>query len=330
MAHGPATSHGLKLRQMIFFLALSTALAFMLACSGQPTLHRTAKVNKLLNKMSLVEKIRMIHGEKESPATYQGHAGYLAGNPRLGIAGLRLADGPPGVLTRHPSTAPTATMGLAATFSPADARLNGVVIGRDAHALGIDVALQPFINIFRDPTWRRSYILYGEDPLLVGEMGAALVRGIQSQGVMAQTKHFVAINGGDNVVVGQQALHEIYTASFAAVVKVGVSSIMCSYNQVNGAYACGNSQTLRKLLKEEIGFKGPITSDWGATHATNFVNNGLDVEMPGREFPFPPAISVPRSRRLRLYSRAKPKPCFLPRIFQRNRRNPPTSAHLFI
>ncbi len=288
MAQGTTMSHRRGLRQRIFILALPTAFAFMLGCTTQPALHGTAKVNQLLNRMSLSEKIRIIHGEKENPSTYQGQAGYLAGNPKLGIPGLRLADGPPGVLTRHRSTAPTATMGLAATFSPEDARLNGVVIGRDARALGIDVALQPFINIFRDPTWERAYNLYGEDPLLVGEIGAAEVKGIQSQGVMAQAKHYVAYNGGDNVVVGQQALHEIYAEPFAYVVKAGVASIMCSYNQVNGAYACGNSQTLRTLLKQEIGFTGFVTSDWGATHATTFVNEGLDLEMPGSGIPFLP------------------------------------------
>jgi len=288
MAQGTTTSQKLKFRQWIVILALPTALAFTLACSNQPALHGTAKVNQLLNKMSLSEKIQMIHGEKEDPATYQGQAGYLAGHPKLGIPGMRLADGPPGVLTRHRSTAPTATMGLAATFSPEDARLNGVVIGRDARALGIDVALQPFINIFRDPTWDRAYNLYGEDPLLVGEIGAAEVHGIQSQGVMAQAKHYVAYNGGDNVVVGQQALHEIYAQPFADAVKAGVASIMCSYNQVNGAYACGNPQTLQTVLKQEIGFQGFVTSDWGATHATTFVNDGLDLEMPGSGIPFLP------------------------------------------
>ncbi len=288
MAQRTTKFHWPKHRQWLAILALPTIVAFMLSCSNHRALHGTAKVSLLVNRMSLSEKIRMIHGEKEDPATYQGQAGYLAGDPNLGIPGIRLADGPPGVLTRHPSTAPTATMGLAATFSPEDARLNGVVIGRDARALGIDVALQPFINIFRDPTWDRAYNLYGEDPLLVGEIGAAEVKGIQSQGVMAEAKHYIAYNGGDNVVVGQQALHEIYAEPFDYAVKAGVASIMCSYNQVNGAYACGNSQTLRSLLKQEIGFKGFVTSDWGATHATTFLNDGLDLEMPGSLVPFLP------------------------------------------
>ena len=240
-----------------------------------------ARVDKLLSEMTLAEKIAVIHGEKDPPGESQGQAGYMAGEPKLGIPWLRLADGPPGVLTRQPSTAPTSTMGLGATFSREDARLNGVVIGRDAAAAGVNITLQPFINIMRDPVWSRAYDLFGEDPLLVGAIGAAQIQGIQSQSVMAEVKHFVAYDGANDVTLGQQALHEIYAAPFAAAVKAGVASIMCSYNNVNGAFACGNPDILQKLLKEEIGFKGFVVSDWGANHAPTFINDGLDLEMAG-------------------------------------------------
>ena len=240
-----------------------------------------ARVDKLLSEMTLAEKIALIHGEKDPPGESQGQAGYMAGEPKLGIPWLRLADGPPGVLTRQPSTAPTSTMGLGATFSREDARLNGVVIGRDAAAAGVNITLQPFINIMRDPVWSRAYDLFGEDPLLVGAIGAAQIQGIQSQSVMAEVKHFVAYDGANDVTLGQQALHEIYAAPFADAVKAGVASIMCSYNKVNGAFACGNPDTLQKLLKEEIGFKGFVVSDWGANHAPTFINDGLDLEMAG-------------------------------------------------
>ncbi|MHB8302349.1 MAG: beta-glucosidase family protein [Acidobacteriaceae bacterium] len=240
-----------------------------------------ARVDKLLSEMTLDEKIGMIHGALEGPTTYQGQAGYLAGIPRLGIPSLRLADGPPGVLTRVPSTALTATMGLAATFSREDARQNGIVIARDARSLGIDVVLQPFINMDRDMNFKRGYNTFGEDPLLTGQIGAAEIRGVQSQGVMSQAKHYVGFDGGMDVVIGQQALHEIYVAPFVDAVDAGVSSIMCSYNKINGLYACGNPDTLIKILRDEIGFKGFVTSDWGAVHATDFINDGLDLEMPG-------------------------------------------------
>jgi beta-glucosidase len=261
-------------------IAVPLALLAMCGCNNRTSRgHDT--VDSLLSRMTLSQKIRLIHGARESPATTQGQGGYMPGNAKLGIPSLRLADGPPGILTRHRSTAPTGTMGLGATFSPEDARLNGIVIGRDARALGIDITLQPFINIMRDPAWTRAYNLFGEDPLLVGEIGAAEVQGIQSQGVMAMAKHYLAYNGADPVVVGQQALHEIYAQPFADAVKAGVAAIMCSYNRINGDYSCGNPDTLQKLLKQEIGFKGFVTSDWGATHSSTFVGNGLDLEMSG-------------------------------------------------
>ena len=257
-----------------------------------------SRVDKLLSGMTLAEKIAVIHGEKDPPEESQGQAGYMAGDPKFGIPWLRLADGPPGVLTRQSSTAPTSTMGLGATFSREDARLNGVVIGRDAAAAGVNISLQPFINIMRDPVWSRASGLFGEDPLLVGAIGAAQIQGIQSQGVMAEAKHYVAYEGGGDVAVGQQALHEIYAAPFADAVKAGVASIMCSYNKVNGAFACDNSDALQTLLKQEIGFRGFIVSDWGANHAPMFVNHGLDLEMAGYTTDGKPCFFCPESQPL--------------------------------
>jgi beta-glucosidase len=240
-----------------------------------------AQVQRLLAAMTLDEKIALIHGATEPASSYQGQAGYLPGVPRLGIPALRLADGPPGVLTRQVSTALPATMALAATFSRDDARANGVVIGRDARALGIDLVLEPFINIYRDTGFSRSYNTYGEDPFLTGQMGAALVGGIQSQGVMAQAKHYVAFDGANDVQLDTQTLHEIYAAPFADVVDAGVASIMCAYSKVNGQFDCGSAALLNGLLRGELGFQGFVTSDWGATHAAEFINAGLDMEMPG-------------------------------------------------
>jgi beta-glucosidase len=230
--------------------------------------------------MTLAEKLSLIHDGREDPREYQGQAGYIGGVARLSVPGLRLADGPPGVLTRVPAQAESATMSVAATFDLELARLNGVVIGRQARALGIDVSLQPFINIDRDLAMRRLYNTYGEDPLLTGAMGAATIRGIQSQGVMAVAKHFIAFDtSATDVYVDQQSLHEIYAAPFEAAVQAGVAGIMCSYNHVNGAYACGNPDTLTGLLRDQLKFGGFVTSDWGATHSAQFMNAGLDVEM---------------------------------------------------
>jgi len=247
---------------------------------GVPAITGDARVDHLLAEMTLAEKLVLIHDGREDPREYQGQAGYIGAIPRLGIHGLRLADGPPGVLTRTPSQAQTATMGVAATFDIELARLNGVVIGREARALGIDVSLQPFINIDRDIAMPRLYNTFGEDPLLTGAMGAATIRGIQSQQVMAMAKHFIGYDtAATDVWVDDQTLHEVYAAPFEAAVGAGVASIMCSYNHINGPYACGNPAMLTTLLRDQWGFRGFVTSDWGATHSAQFMNAGLDVEM---------------------------------------------------
>jgi hypothetical protein len=246
-----------------------------------------ARIDKLLSEMTLSEKISLIHGALEPASTYQGQAGFWAGLPRRGIPPLRMADGPPGILTRIPSSALTCTMGLAATFSLLDAQKNGELIARQARARGIDVVLQPFINIDRDLAFERAYNTLGEDPLLTGAIGAAMIRGVQSQGILAQAKHYVAYDGENrDIVVERQALHEIYIAPFAAASDAGVSSIMCSYNRVNGEYACSN-KGLDNILRQEIGFKGFVTSDWGAIHANHDLNAGTDLEMPGNLFGIP-------------------------------------------
>jgi beta-glucosidase len=267
-------------------VALSTSC---LCAQAVPPVTGDARVDKLLSRLTLEEKLTLIHGAHEDPTVYQGQAGFLAGVPRLQIPGLRFADGPPGVLTRHPSQGETATMGVAATFSVKDAEDNGTVIGREARSLGIDVALQPFVNIDRDLEFGRGYNTFGEDPFLTSQMGAAEIKGIQAQHVMAQVKHFVAYDSdASNIFVDDQTLHEIYVAPFDAAIKAGVSSIMCSYNRVNGTFACGNDSTLTRILRDEIGFKGFVTSDWGAVHAVNFINAGLDMEMPGEPDPTAP------------------------------------------
>jgi beta-glucosidase len=260
--------------------AAAMALAVAAGCR-QRVAGSDARVEALLARMSLDEKIQMLHGVPEPAESNQGEAGYLPGIARLGIPPLRFADGPPGVLTRYRATGLTASMGLAATFSRADARATGGVIAGDARALGVGVVLEPFINIHRDPSFFRAYNTFGEDPLLTGEIAAAQIEGIQAGGIMAQAKHYLAFDGATDVTVDPQTLHEIYLAPFAAAVAAKVASIMCSYNVVNGAYACGNADTLDGILRGELKFQGFVTSDWGAVHATGFINDGLDMEMPG-------------------------------------------------
>jgi beta-glucosidase len=142
------------------------------------------------------------------------------------------------------------------------------------------------VNIDRDLEYGRGYNTFGEDPYLTGQIGAAEIKGIQSQHVMSQVKHFVGYDSdGGSTYIDDQTLHEVYVAPFDAAIKAGVSSIMCSYNRINGTFACGNQSTLTKILRDEIGFKGFVTSDWGAVHAVNFINAGLDMEMPGEPAP---------------------------------------------
>ena len=227
-------SQGTVLGGAALLLGTSMALA-----QAVPVVTGDARVDRLLSQMTLEEKLTLIHGTHEDPDVYQGQAGYLGGVPRLGIPGLRFADGPPGVLTRHPSHAETATMGVAATFSTKTAEQNGLVIGREARALGIDVALQPFVNIDRDLEFGRGYNTFGEDPFLTGAMAVGEIKGIQSQHVMAQIKHYVGYDSnGSSTFIDDQTLHEVYVAPFdAAIRKADVSSIMCSYNRLNGTFA---------------------------------------------------------------------------------------------
>ena len=276
---------------LVAVVLVLTVTGNMNSHAQQTVITGDARVDHLLSQMTLEEKISMIHGAGEDASTYQGEAGYLPGIPRLRIPPMRFADGPPGILTRVPSIAPTCTIGVAATFSRKDARANGTVVGREARSHGLSVALQPFINIDRDYSYERGYNTFGEDPFLTAEMGAEEIQGIQHEGVMAQAKHFIGYDTtGTNVFIDDQTLHEVYLAPFAAAAKVGVSSIMCSYNRINGPYFCGSSDTLKAMLKGEAGFEGFVTSDWGATHATDFINRGLDVEMPG---PLPVSFAGP-------------------------------------
>ena len=273
----PARRHHLEIAVLIGAL-----LCTRVTPAAEPQRERPSpRVQQLLTSMSREEKMAVIRGGREPAEAAQSEAGWTAGVPRLHIPDLRFADGPQGVLVRHVSTGMESTLSLASTFSVTDAEANGALIGRDARALGIDVILQPYINIYRDPGFERAYNTLGEDPVLTGTLAAHIVRGAQSSGVMAQAKHYVAYDGGENALVDGQALREIYAAPFRDVSDAGVASIMCSYNQINGVYSCGNGATLDGILRGEIGFKGFVTSDWGAAHGAEFITQGMDMEQPG-------------------------------------------------
>src|SRR6202051_673163 len=241
----------------------------------------TPRVQRLLAAMSREDKMAVIRGGREPADAAQGEAGWTRGVPRLGIPDLRFADGPPGVLVHHASTGMPSTLSMAATFSRRDAEATGALIGRDARALGVDVILQPFINLYRDPTFERAYNTFGEDPVLTGALAAEFVRGAQAQNVMAQAKHFVAYDGGVDSQVDGQTLREVYVSPFVDVSRAGVASIMCAYNKINGIHACGNGPLQNGILRGEDGFRGFIPFDWGAAHGAEFIVQGMDMEQPG-------------------------------------------------
>src|SRR6187401_1329282 len=279
-------------------LALAIILMGATATTGQPPPDDVSpRVRGLLEQMTREEKLAVIRGTHEPEAVFMGQAGWIRGVPRLGIPDLRFADGPPGVLVRRASTGMPATLAMAATFSRAEAAANGGVIGRDARALGVDVILEPYINLYRDPTFERAYNTLGEDPVLTGTLAAQFVVAAQRQGVMAQAKHFVAYDGADDAIVDGQALREVYLVPFKAVVDAGVASVMCSYNRINGIHSCGNQETLKRILRGEYGFRGFVTSDWGATHGGEFITRGLDMEQPangpGASFALEPKPAEP-------------------------------------
>ncbi len=272
-------------RALIGATAVLLCAAALLSQSANPqVITGNARVDRLLSQMTLEEKINLLHGGAEEQPSGVGQAGTWPGLPRLGIPSLRFTDGPPGISVQIWSTGMTSTMGLAATWSREDARNNGVVIAQDAKALGQDVVLQPFVNIVRDFAFGRAHNTFGEDPYLSGQLGAAQIRGSQGEGIMSQVKHFVGYDGANDVIIDPQTLREIYLAPFVHAANAGVSSFMCSYNRINGPYSCGNGEIQNKIFRDEDGFQGFNTSDWGGTHSTLFINEGLDLEMPGGTF----------------------------------------------
>lgn len=243
-----------------------------------------ARVDSLLRSMTLNEKVSFLRGERDPGG--EGQAGYIPGVPRLGVPPLRLTDGPAGIRTRLPATALPAPEALAASFDPALAHRYGITLGHEGRARNQDVLLAPMVNIVRVPQAGRNFETLGEDPFLASRMVEEEVRGIQNAGLIATVKHYVANNFEDartsvSAVVGEQALHEIYLPGFEAAVAAGAGAVMCSYNQVNGAYACDNPELLTEVLRDDFGFQGWVMTDWGARHSAGALEAGLDQEMPG-------------------------------------------------
>ncbi|HWB35658.1 MAG TPA: glycoside hydrolase family 3 C-terminal domain-containing protein, partial [Rugosimonospora sp.] len=255
--------------------------------STQPV---ATRVSQLLSVMTLDEKIQMLHGTGASSP----YIGDMAAIPALCIPAVGFHDGPVGVgdgfggVTQMPSAVTSA-----ATFDTALEQQYGAAVGQEFAGKGVGVALGPTLNIVRDPRWGRAFETFSEDPYLTAQMAVANIKGIQSQGVMAQAKHLAVYNQetyrngpADNAIVDTRTLQEIYLPAFQAVAtQAATASYMCAYSTVNGSYACDSGYLMNTALYQQAGFGGFITSDWGAAHSTvAAANNGMTIEMPGGYF----------------------------------------------
>jgi beta-glucosidase len=218
-------------------------------------------------------------------------AGFLPGVPRLGFTAQWQTDAGGGVATQREAppalerTALPSGILTAATWNPPLAERAGTMIGSEARASGFNVMLAGGVNLLREPGNGRNFEYGGEDPLLAGTMVGSLVRGIQANRIVATVKHF-ALNdqetGRDrvNVVIDEAAARMSDLLAFQIAIERGdPGSVMCSYNLVNGVYACQNDWLLNQVLKRDWGFKGYVMTDWGAQHDTVLnANHGLDQE----------------------------------------------------
>jgi len=247
--------------------------------------------------MTQDEKLQLVHGVG-GPVTNiiplpRGAGGYIPGIPRLGIPDLYFTDGSVGVAndSQAPSTALPSAIASAATWDTTLASSYGQVIGADMKAWGFNVNLGGNVNLNREPRNGRTFETKGEDPILAGKINAAHLKAIQAQQVVACMKHY-AFNDQEtgrtsaNVTIDERAARETDLLAFEISMRdSNVQSVMCSYNLLNGTYACENSHLLNDVLKGDWGFPGFVMSDWWATHsAVAAANAGLDQEQPDNQY----------------------------------------------
>ena len=219
--------------------------------------------------------------------------------PRLGLPSLCMSDGPHGlrkqtgsgdngVSQSEPATAfPTAAC-TASGWNPENLKQMGAAIAEECRYYGVHTLLGPGVNIKRNPLCGRNFEYFSEDPLLAGVMGAAMVEGVQSNGVGVSVKHF-ALNNSENYrfmgnsVASEDTMRRLYFKPFEYVVKhAKPATVMCAYNQINGTYCSENKWLLTDVLRKEWGFDGVVMSDWGAVRdRVSGLKAGMDLEMPG-------------------------------------------------
>jgi beta-glucosidase len=249
------------------------------------------KARHLLARMSLKEKIHQMSGSTPLfPGLFEVWLAYnmrplpAGDNARLSVPPICFSDGPRGVVMNHSTCFPV-TVARGASWDTALEERIGDAMGVEARCLGANFMGSVCINLLRHPAWGRAQETYGEDPYHLGEMGAALVRGIQRH-AMACIKHFAA-NSIENsrfhvdVRVGERTLREIYLPHFKRCVDEGAAAVMSAYNKVNGHYCGHNAHLLRDILKKEWGFDGLVMSDFVlGIRSGRAANAGMDIEMP--------------------------------------------------
>jgi beta-glucosidase len=261
------------------------------------------RADLVMKHLSLDDKIQLLHGSGFpgfGPPNPQGRdsnggAGYVPGFPKLGIPGIQMADAAYGVTRSGTngrySTALPSDLGSAASWDPQAAYAYGALIGRELRDQGYTMSLGGGVNLTREPRDGRTFEYQGEDPLLAGTMVGNVMKGLQAQHMIGDIKHY-AINdqesGRDAVdaVISHRAMRETDLLAFQIGLKISdAQGVMCSYNRINGDFACQNSYLLTDVLKKDWKFPGFVLSDWGGTHSTVKASHaGLDNEEPADAF----------------------------------------------
>ena len=269
-----------------------------------PQLSPEDRAELVLKQLTLDEKIALLHGngmahhvgwEASLTALTNGGAGYVEGIPRLGIPGLVISDAAYGVRDSGAnggySTALPSSLGAASSWDPESACEYGALIGSELRAQGFNMTLGGGVDLAREPRNGRTFEYAGEDPLLAGMIVGNLMKCEQAQHVVGDIKHYV-MNDQEtgrnfvNAIISKRGMQESDMLAFHIAISIAnPGAVMCSYNRINGDYACENSYTLRDVLKNDWGFKGFVLSDWGGTHSTEKASAaGLDQEEPMSNF----------------------------------------------